>query len=241
MADQKGFLYEAAIHTKLKNKGLVPLGFQPAKTNPNLPDGKFIYNGVTYNLEVKLNFEQTDFGQGTLDYTPDGWVLGGVQEFKADGVTPRAGYAAAEKMRQLLRAIGTEQFANRKWGFKRVPNKIKIPNDSNFTLAMKNEDYKNYPSEFKPIDKKSIWDYYAVKNTYYIQIGGYGLYYMDANPANLPIPQFDVTARLRIRMKPSQSYPVYSYGFKTAILVQTKPQKSTMDLDKISDLDKLAA
>ena len=86
MAGQKGFIYETAIHTKLKNKGLVPLGFQPAKTNPNLPDGKFIYNGVTYNLEVKLNFEQTDFGQGTLDYTDGGWVLGGVTEFKAGGL-----------------------------------------------------------------------------------------------------------------------------------------------------------
>ena len=75
MAGQKGFLYEAAIHTKLKNKGLVPLGFQPAAADPNKPDGKFIYNGQTYNLEVKLNFEETDFGQGTLDYTPNGWVL----------------------------------------------------------------------------------------------------------------------------------------------------------------------
>ena len=139
MADQKGFIYEAAIHTKLKNKGLVPLGFQPAKSDPNKPDGKFIYKGETYNLEVKLNM-RVDFGQGTLDYTPDGWVLGGVQEFKADGVTPRAGYAAAEKMRQLLRAIGTEEFANRKWGYKKAPNKVKIPNDSNFTQKMKDED-----------------------------------------------------------------------------------------------------
>ena len=194
MADQKGFLYEAAIHTKLKNKGLVPLGFQPAKSDPNKPDGKFIYNGEIYNLEVKLNM-RVDFGQGTLDYTDSGWVLGGVQEFKADGVTPRAGYAAAEKMRQLLRAIGTEEFANRQWGYKKAPNKVKIPNDSNFTQKMKDEDYKNYPSRFKPIDKKSIWDYYAVKSTYYIQIGGYGLYYMSANPANLPIRRFDVASR----------------------------------------------
>tara|TARA_B100001093_G_C26496803_1_gene871466 strand:- start:35 stop:757 length:723 start_codon:yes stop_codon:yes gene_type:complete len=240
VAGQKGFIYEAAIHNKLKNKGLVPLGFKPAKSDPNKPDGKFIYNGEIYNLEVKLDM-QTDFGQGTLDYTPDGWVLGGVQEFKADGVTPRDGYAAAEKMRELLRSIGTEEFANQKWGFKKAPNKVNVPNDSNFTQAMKDEDYKNFPSRFKPIDKKSIWDYYAVKSTYYIQIGGYGLYYMSANPANLPIPQFNVSARLRIRMKPSQSYPVYSYGFKTAILVQGKPMRSTMDLDRRTDLDKLVA
>mgnify|MGYP001207526652 CR=1 FL=1 len=156
MPGQKGFIYEGAIHTKLKNKGLVPLGFKPAKSDANKPDGKFIYKGEIYNLEVKLDM-QTDFGQGTLDYTPDGWVLGGVQEFKADGVTPRDGYAAAEKLRQLLRSIGTEEFANRKWGFKKAPNKINIPNDSNFTQAMKDEDYKNFPSRYKPIGKKSIY------------------------------------------------------------------------------------
>ena len=240
MPGQKGFIYEGVIHTKLKNKGLVPLGFKPAKSDANKPDGKFIYKGEIYNLEVKLDM-QTDFGQGTLDYTSNGWVLGGVQEFKADGVTPRDGYAAAEKMRQLLRSIGTEEFANRKWGYKKAPNKINVPNDSNFTQAMKDEDYKNFPSRYKPIGKKSIYDYYAVKNTYYIQIGGYGLYYMSANPANLPIPQFNVTARLRIRMKPSKSYPVYSYGFKTALKINQKPMRSTMDLDRRTDLDKLVA
>ena len=69
MADQKGFIYEAAIHTKLKNKGLVPLGFQPAKTDANKPDGKFIYNGVTYNLEVKLNFKEKNHEKITFILT----------------------------------------------------------------------------------------------------------------------------------------------------------------------------
>ena len=64
---------------------------------------------------------------------------------------------------------------------------------------------------------------------------------MSANPANLPIPQFNVTARLRIRMKPSKSYPVYSYGFKTALKINQKPMRSTMDLDRRTDLDKLVA
>ena len=42
--------------------------------------------------------------------------------------------AAAEKMRQLLRAVGTEEFANNKWGYKGAPNKGTIPN-ADFTLA----------------------------------------------------------------------------------------------------------
>ena len=239
MAGQKGFIYETAIHTKLKNKGLVPLGFQPAKTDANKPDGKFIYNGVTYNLEVKLNFEESDFGQGTLDYTGSGWVLGGITEFTKAGI-PRAGYAAAEKMRELLRAVGTEQFANSKWGYKKAPNKGTIPN-AEFTEEMKKEDQVNFKDGYKPIDKTSIWDYYATKGVYYIQVGGYGLYHMGQNPANLPIPALDVSARVRIRLKAGSSIPIYNYRFTTALLVQKKPMRSTMDLDRRTDLEKLVA
>ena len=64
---------------------------------------------------------------------------------------------------------------------------------------------------------------------------------MGMNPANLPIPSLDVNARLRIRTKPTKTYPVYSYRFTTALLVQGKPMRSTMDLDRRTDLDKLAA
>ena len=35
--------------------------------------------------------------------------------------------------------------------------------------------------------------------------------------------------------------PVYNYRFTTALLVQSKPQRSTLDLDRRADLDKLAA
>ena len=89
--------------------------------------------------------------------------------------------------------------------------------------------------------KKNIWDYYNSKNTFYIQVGGFGLYHMGNNPANLPIPPLNVNAKLRIRTKTGKSFPFYSYRFTTALLVQGKPMKSTMDLDRRADLDKLAA
>ena len=66
-------------------------------------------------------------------------------------------------MRQLLRLLIQLNLQIENGDLKGAPNKGKIPNDSDFTLAMKNEDYKNFQDGFKPIDKKSIWDYYAVK------------------------------------------------------------------------------
>ena len=50
MAGQKGFLYLAAIHRKLKNKGIVPLGFQPAATDPNKPDAVFVYRWAEHMI-----------------------------------------------------------------------------------------------------------------------------------------------------------------------------------------------
>ena len=65
--------------------------------------------------------------------------------------------------------------------------------------------------------------------------------HMGNNPANLPIPPLNVNAKLRIRTKTGKSFPFYSYRFTTALLVQGNPMKSTMDLDRRADLDKLAA
>ena len=46
---------------------------------------------------------------------------------------------------------------------------------------------------------------YARKETYYIQVGGKGLYYLAENPLNLPVPQFPSKAALIYRPKPSAS------------------------------------
>ena len=225
MAGQKGFLYEAAIHTKLKNKGLVPLGFQPAAADPNKPDGKFIYNGQTYNLEVKLNLE-TDYGQGTLEYSQGKWGLGGAN-------TPEA-----DEMRNILNSVGAVQFVNNQWGLMGIPHKGTVMNEQ-FTPEMVRQDYKRFTDKYLSVPLSSLFNYYAAKNTSYIQIGGYGMYYMGSNPANLPVPQFNGALRLRIRTKRGGSNPIYNYRFTTALQVTQKPSRSRYDID--SNIDFLSA
>mgnify|MGYP003118937472 FL=1 len=225
MAGQRGFLYEKSIFNKLKGKGITPSGSKPAGANPNLPDAVFIYQGQPYNLEVKLDL-RTDFGQGTLNYTDGIWTLGG------------ASTSEAEEMRRLLSSVGAAQFANAEWGKKGAPNKGSVQT-SDFTQEMVREDYYRFKDGFKIVDKRNVWDYYAAKNTYYIQIGGYGLYYMSANPANLPIKQLDVSTRLRIRLKRGGSYPINNYRFTTALQVTQKPSSSPIDIDR--NIDQLVA
>ena len=72
----------------------------------------------------------------------------------------------------------------------------------------------------------------SIGQTYYIQIGGYGMYYMAANPAGLPVPQFNPGLRIRIRLKRGGSSPIYNYRFTTALQITSKPPRSAYDIDK---------
>ena len=224
MAGQKGFLYEGRVFNRLKSKNLVPRGTKPAGADASRPDAIFLYNGTPHNLEVKLDLA-TDYGQGTLEYK-NGWVLGGAN-------TP-----AAEEMRNILNSVGTVQFANTSWGYQGAPNKGTVEN-KDITEEMVREDYRRFKDKFLNIPLSTLFNYYAAKGTYYIQIGGYGMYYLAANPANLPIPKFNGAMRLRIRLKRGGSTPIYNYRFTTALQVTQKPTKSKFDID--TDMNFLVA
>ena len=216
MAGQRGFLYEGRVFNKLKSKNLVPRGAKPAGPDPNMPDALFLYNNVSHNLEVKLDLA-TDYGQGTLEYR-NGWILGGAK-------TP-----AAQEMRNILNAVGTVQFANTSWGYKGPPNKGTVEN-KDITQEMVREDYRRFTDKFLSVPLSSLFNYYAAKRTYYIQIGGYGMYYLAANPAKLPVPRFNGAMKVRIRLKRGGSTPIYNYRFTTALQIIQKPTKSKFDID----------
>ena len=221
MAGQGGFLYEGRIHQKLKSKNLVPSGFSPAGSNPNAPDCMFTHEGASYPLEVKLNLA-ADYGQGTLNYNDGSWVLGGAKT------------ASADEMRTILNAVGTVNFVNTQWGLKGPPNKGVVANNE-ITQQMVTDDYRKFTEKFLSVPSAALHSYYAAKNTFYIQIGDYGMYYMGGNPAGLPIPQFTPVLRIRIRLKRFRSTPIHNYGFTTALQVTQKPARSSYNIDTNTD------
>jgi hypothetical protein len=225
MAGQRGFLYEGRVFNKLKSKNLVPAGVTPAGPDASKPDAVFLFNKQKYNLEVKLDLK-TDFGQGTLNYKNGAWELGGAQD------------SAAVEMRKILTRVGAVKFANTTWGYQGAPNKGVVEN-KDITEEMVREDYRRFTDKFLSVPLSSVFNYYAAKQTYYIQIGGYGMYYMAENPANLPIPKLNGATNLRIRLKRRGSTPIYNYGFVTALVFTQKPSKSKFDID--TDMKFLAA
>ena len=221
MAGQQGFLYEGRVFNKLKSKNLVPPGVKPAGANPNAPDAVFLFNNQPHNLEVKLDLA-TDFGQGTLNYKDGSWELGG------------ADTKEAVEMRKILTTVGAVKFANTSWGYQGAPNKGTVDN-KDITEEMVRDDYRRFTDKFLSVPLSSLYNYYAAKDTYCIQIGGYGMYYMASNPANLPVPKFNGALRLRIRLKRGGSTPIYNYRFTTALQVIQKPSKSKYDIDSGMD------
>ena len=230
MTDNKGIIYEGVINSNLKKYKLQSSGFVPAGSDSNAPDAELLYKGNKHKIEVKLDLN-VDFGQGSLDYdlVNNKWILGGA-------TTP-----SAIQMREFLTAVKVPETVNQVWGPKGPPRKFTVP-FSQYKQEDVDHDYKNFTDQFVDIPNDAVARYYNTKETYYIQIGGYGLYYMGKDPAKLDVPKFTLGLKLRIRLKRGGSFPIYNYRFSTAIqAVKGTLSKSTYDLDNNDFLKALSA
>lgn len=230
MSDNKGFLYENTINANLKKYKLQDSTFTGAGSDSNAPDAELKLGTEKHKVEVKLDLN-VDFGQGSLDYdvNKNKWILGGAKT------------ASAIQMREFLEAIKVPKIVQEKWGGHGAPRKYTVP-FSKYKQKDVDYDYKSFTDQFVTIPKKSVADYYNSKKTYYIQIGGYGLYHMGKDIANLGTPEFVLELKLRIRLKRGGSIPIYNYRFTTAIqAVKGTLQKSSCDLDDIDFLKAIKA
>jgi hypothetical protein len=242
-----GRAYEDLIHKRLQGMGLVPAGFSPAGSTHNQPDFKFYASINPHNMDIialggeaKLDVA-ADFGQCALGYENGSWVLTGATD------------AAAQEMKLFLRALGVEEKVNMVWGSAGAPRKWFDQVGDAQTKTGRNmlpNDIKHDHDNFKDImltgsdapSMQKLFKYYAKKNTYYIQIGKAGFYYMAKDPARLnnspfvSVPQLSGSLKLRIRRKPtgSRNEP-WKYSFTTAIQVDKKPKNSPIDLEQWDD------
>ena len=233
--NNKGFVYEEYIFELLKDQNLVPAGFTPAGADNSAPDCKFLWNGQSYNLEIKLD-EKADYGQSGLKYNISAkkWFLDGKNTIQD------------RTMRENLKQLGVENFVNSRdaWGGSGIPRLFeKKAKNEKITWGDKEYDYKTFPDKYIPIDNNTLSSFYNSKKIYYIHIGGYGTYYMGQDPAGMSrftdIRKFNGTLKLRIRKKGSSSTP--NYRFSTALLIDKKPTKSNFDITQSDSLDFLIA
>ncbi len=225
MAENKGTIYEARLCDKMKAALVVQPTFNPAGSDQTATDIVFqTSTNANEKLEVKLNMK-TDFGQGPLIFKDGAWQLGNVQ---------------SEEMRRILTMADAVGIATREWGTTTPWRDTPGVGGKNGTLtaAQARDDYDKHPDRYVDVPTSTVFNYYADKDTYYLQIGGKGLYYMKENPSQMNVPQFDGTFKLRIRTKKTDREKnsngiEYNYRFSTALIKKTDPTPSRINLDNI--------
>jgi hypothetical protein len=84
-----------------------------------------------------------------------------------------------------------------------------------------------------PIDV--VFDYYASKDVYYIQIGGAGLFYMKKNPLNLDIQQLSGSVNIEMRLKSAGRKPRAGLGITICTgSISASPRLATKNISRYS-------
>ena len=228
----KGIIYEENVNKDLfKYKAMYPY-FKGAGPDSNAPDAWIKQLGKPYKVEVKLDMK-VDFGQGSLDYDMDKqlWTI------SKKNVTPSGKF-----MQAFLEQMEVPAIVNREWGQFGPPRKFSMKDClDQFTKEDVAYDYKYFTDRFVSLPANAIANYYNSKDTYYMHIGGEGLYYMGRDPAKLGVNPLPLNLRLRIRLKRGGSQPIHNYRFTTAIQSTGKPPATEKSLDNITYLKALGA
>ena len=107
--------------------------------------------------------------------------------------------------------------------------------ESQLTIEDKKYDQKMVKKSGIPIKNIDIlFDFYALKGCYYLQMEEKGFYYLKEDVAKLCVPQFQAEKfSLRLRAKTHHSYPVYKYSFFVVINVsRSSIRNSPYDLEE---------
>lgn len=196
----QGQEYEETIRDLLRRRNLLP-----ASLGSN--DAGFIHKGDAYYVEVK-NLNAPDFGQKGLVWSPTtGWK-----------------WREEDIVTDLYTDLAVLDFIPK--GFK--PRRYTMPQN---LLTSKDRSYDQAQFERSNITLGNVdclYEYYARKKCFYIQIEGKGFYYLKEDVAGLGLPQFDATLTLRLRAKTHHSTPIHRYSFFAVI----KPKMMEVALSK---------
>jgi len=197
----KGQKYEAYIYNLLEERGIkIPLDLAGN-------DVGFRHKGVDYYVEVK-NRKAPDYGQKGLVWDKtDKWK-----------------WREQDNISQMFDDIGVIGMIDKSF----EPKLYTIANES-LTAADRSSDQRAFEKSNIPLVGASyLYNFYARRKCYYIQIEDKGFYYLQKDIANLGVPQFAPTLTLRLRAKTHHSFPIHKYSFFAVI----RANKSSIGVTK---------
>ena len=234
IANNAGFQYEEDLIKKLRSKGFTcgdPAGADNAKADLEITLPKNAPKVTKFELKEKLS---ADFAQLNMDFDTT------QKKFYIDERKSSNQKEAAQTMIGIAKNFNIIREANNWWKpEKNPPQRFMLGNEySNVSKRQigRKLDLKNFPDKFLLEGRsaaQAVEQYYNSKNTYYIQVKGFGLYYMGRDVENFGVPRFSNmvgNSNIRIRIK-TNSASQERWSFLMALKISGL-RKSSFDLDK---------
>lgn len=183
--NELGFAYEKEVIEALKTAGIAGNITEGAGASASDADADFIVGGKRYLLEVKKDAD-AQMGGTSVRYKDGEFEI--VSDSVNDNTANLIVSALAPKtphIERLLAAIGGEKFPT-------------TCDKYTWTQAQQKGLLKPINAKVKR-NTQFIIDHYKDKGIHYMQIGGAGLFYLDQNPANLPVPKLDGEIEIELR------------------------------------------
>jgi len=234
ISSNAGFLYEENLIKNLRSKGFTcgdPAGADNAKADLEMTLPKNAPQITKFELKEKLS---ADFAQLNMDYDTSS------NKFYIDERKSSNQKEAAQTMIGIAKQFDIIRQANEWWKpEKKPPQRFTLGN--NYSNLAKRKvarklDLQNFPDKFLMEGKgaaEAVETYYNSKKTYYIQVKGFGLYYMGKDIQGFGVPRFSSMvgkSNIRIRIK-TNSASQERWSFLMALKISGL-RKSTFDLDK---------
>ena len=183
--NELGFAYENEVIEALKTAGIAGNIQEGAGASATGADADFFVGGKKYLLEVKKDAD-AQMGGTSVRYKEGSFEM--VNEEVDQSTTDLILSALGQKVdaiESLLAAIGAEKFPT-------------TCDKYTWTVAKNKGLLKPINAKIKE-NTKFIIDHYKKKGIHYMQIGGSGLFYLDKNPANLPVPKLQGEIDIELR------------------------------------------
>ena len=189
----------SALNRKINKLPKLKIKELPAGFASNLPDLVLLYDDTEIRVEIKMDIE-AQMGGGSYNYDKKTGKFYASEKTVIDlgihQMIMKILNSKKESLNKLL--LYAKQHAP-----KLLAESIKgLP----LTAPRKLWDALRDKAYLRPLNGKIevsvdfLHDHYAKKKCYYIQIGGYGLFYLKENPLNLPIPQLNTAMNLELRL-----------------------------------------
>jgi len=212
--DNVGIRYEQYINSLLKNRGFQPKKIVSAGATDS-PNGFVSYHSINFPIEIKKDLS-ADFAQIELNWD----------------MQRRFFYSKQSKNNEFISILRKEKFLdeiNTRWTG--IPRKF---TREFLTTNDRHQDLDGFPDIKREIKAELIEQFYNLKSPpiHYIQIGGYGFFFMGKDVAGLGVPRLIGKGILRARVKTRNSRKNL-YGFLVAIKLRSlKP--SAYDIEEKS-------